>query len=92
MFDQNGLTNFDTVKDYDGLFNVLNKQIQDKYNNKKIKRAIVFVPYGNKEIETNYLNQYKQKFGSIPYDLVNFPTVVVSHTGLKHVAIYVQLQ
>lgn len=92
LFDHNGLTNFTTVKDYDGLFNVLDKHIVDKYNNKKIQKAIVFVPFGDEETKTKYLTEYTRHYGQIPYDLVNFPTVVVSHTGLKHVAIYVKLQ
>lgn len=92
LFDQNGLTNFDTVKDYEGLFNILDKQIAQKYNNQKIVRAIVFVPFGDEETKNKYLAEYAKKYAQIPYDLVNFPTVVVSHTGLKHVAIYVKLQ
>ena len=92
LFDHNGLTNFTTVKDYEGLFNVLDKHIVDKYNNKKIQKAIVFVPFGDEETKTKYLTEYTRHYGQIPYDLVNFPTVVVSHTGLKHVAIYVKLQ
>ena len=92
LFDQNGLTNFDKVKDYAGLFAILDKHIAEKYNNQKIVKAIVFVPYGDDETKNKYLEEYKNHYGHIPYNLVNFPTVVVSHTGLKHVAIYVKLQ
>lgn len=91
LFDQNGLTNFDKVKEYEELFQILDKQIAQKYNNKKIVRSIVFVPFGDEQTKQNYLNAYTKHYGQIPYDLVCFPTVVVSHTGLKHVAIYVEL-
>lgn len=92
LFDQNGLTNFDTVKDYESLFDILDKQIANKYQNKKITRSIVFVPFDNKTTQDEYVEAYKKHYANIPYDLVNFPTVVVSHTGLKHVAIYVELK
>lgn len=92
LFDHNGLTNFDKVKDYEGLFAILDKQITEKYQSKKIEKAIVFVPYGDNETKERYLAEYSRHYGQIPYDLVTFPTVVVSHTGLKHVAIYVKLQ
>ncbi|XQP55005.1 MAG: DegV family protein [Mycoplasmoidaceae bacterium] len=91
LFDHNGLTNYDTVKDYESLFNILDKHIASKYNNQKIQKAIVFVPFGNEETKTKYLAEYTRHYGQIPYDLVCFPTVVVGHTGLKHVAIYVKL-
>lgn len=92
LFDHNGLTNYDTTKDYAGLFNILDKHISAKYNNQKIQKAIIFVPYGDAETKDKYLSEYSRHYGQIPYNLVNFPTVVVSHTGLKHVAIYVSLK
>ncbi|MBQ0045426.1 MAG: DegV family EDD domain-containing protein [Mycoplasma sp.] len=91
LFDQNGLTNFDKVKEYEELFQILDKQIAEKYKNKKIVKSIVFVPFGDEQTKQNYLNAYTKHYGQIPYDLVSFPTIVVSHTGLKHVAIYVEL-
>lgn len=91
LFDGNGLTNFDKTKDYEGLFNILDKHISSKYAGKKIKKSILFIPFQDEATKQTYLSAYSKHYGQVPYELVSFPTVVVSHTGLKHVAIYVEL-
>lgn len=92
LFDQNGLTNFDKAKEYNDLFVILDNYIKEKYNGKSIEKTILVVPYADEDTKAKYLNAYTQHYGQIPYDLVQFPTVVVSHTGLRHVAIYAKLK
>lgn len=92
LFDDNGLTNFDKAKDYDDLFVLTDKYIAKEYPGQKIIRSILFVPFDNQEKKTMFISAYKKHYSNIPQTTVNFPTVVVSHTGLKHVAIYVEMK
>lgn len=92
LFDKQGLTNYDTAKDYEDLFDILDKHINDNYANKPIEKITLYVPYNDNQTKEEYVNAYSKHYGSIPYEVVNFPTVIVSHTGLKHVAIYARLK
>lgn len=92
LFSKDGLTNYDKVKDYEGLFNLTDEYLKKNFEGKKIRRTILFVPYGELESSGEYKIQYQEHYKSIPFESVNFPTVVVSHTGLKHVAIYLELE
>lgn len=92
LFNQNGLTNFDKVKEYEDLFIILDNYIKDNYSGQSITRAMLFVPFDDSTTKDQYLNAYSKHYPSIPNEVVNFPTVIVSHTGLKHVAIYVEMK
>ncbi len=92
LFDQNGLTNYDKAKDYLDLFDILDKHIKENYPGKKIAKFILFTPYGNEQTKSNFLADYLSHYDSIPYELSNLPTVVVCHTGLKYVGVYIEMK
>lgn len=92
LFDQNGLTNYDKAKDYQDLFDILDKHISENYSGKKITKVILLTPYDNEQTKSAFLADYSSHYGSIPYELSSLPTVVVCHTGLKYVGIYVEIR
>lgn len=91
LFDQNGLTNYDRVRNYEELFAILDKHISEKYNNRKISKTILFIPKDS-PAQSEYLSAYSKHYNNNVYDLVDMPNVVVCHTGPQYVAIYVELK
>ena len=91
LFDGNGLSNFDKAKNNEAYFNVCDAHIKNKYAGKKIKRTILFVPEDS-SLKEEFINDWKKHYGSIPYEIVAFPTIVLCHTGIKAVAQIVELQ
>lgn len=91
LFDGNGLTNFAKASSNESFFSVVDKYHQEKYGNRPIKKIFLAIPIGFDDMANKYLADFKQHYGDKPYDKTTFPSVVICHTGLKHVAIYFEL-
>ena len=91
LFDGNGLANFDKARNNEAYFNICDKHIKDKYIGKKIKRAVLFVPESS-NLRDQFINDWIKHYGSIPYEIVAFPTIVLCHTGIESVAQIVELE
>jgi len=92
LFSKDGLTSINKAKDYEGLFEKADDYIKEHFEDKQPKRAILFVPYNDDGKALEFKIQYQNHYGTLPHESANFPTVVVSHTGLSHVAIYFELE
>lgn len=91
LFDANGLTNLDKAKNYPEYFIICQEYLKKYYPGKKVKRTILFNPLDeNAAIDFN--NFFYRHFGNQYKEKHHFPSVIVSHTGIDHVAIYVELE
>ena len=90
LFDQNGLTNIANAKTNEKYFEFCDQYINDNYNGMKIKKAILFVPLNKELITNNFINNWKSHYPNLPYEIQQFPTIVVAHTGINYVAQYVE--
>ena len=91
LFDTNGLTNFDKVKSNESFFSVCDEHLHHHYAAKDIKRALLFVPEGS-DLKSEFINDWLKHYASIPHEIVSFPSVVLSHTGIEAVAQYLELK
>lgn len=90
LFNQNGLTNLATARNYDKYFTICDQYINDNYKDMKVKKAILFIPDVDESATNNFLNSWKMHYHNLPYEIHQFPTVVIAHTGINHIAQYIE--
>lgn len=90
--DYTGLHHYVKGKSNKDIFNTLDKYIKEKHPNQQIVRMFLMVPIGYEEIGNKYLEDYKKHYQKDPPEHFTFPAVIIAHTGLKHVALYVELK
>ncbi len=91
LFDKNGLTNIDRAKDDKDLFDMFDKYLAEHFPGKKIVKCVLIVPFDETR-KNAFVSDYTSHYGSMPYDLAHIPTIIACHTGLKYVAIYVEMK
>lgn len=92
--DKNGLNFLDKVKTYEKYFDVIKKDLETKYKNLQIKRAVIFVPKDykqNSQFEPFYKN-FKTVFANLEHVITSFPNVFTCHTGHDSFACYFDIK
>ena len=93
LFSKNGLDFMDKVRNFEQYFKVCDEHLNKNYPGKKIKRVILFIPEGIEGELSSFQLEFKNHYGpDLQCETAQFPTVVVCHTGLEHVAYYVELE
>ena len=90
--DYTGLKNYAKAKSNEDLFGILDKYLKETHPGKQIVRMFLIVPIGFEDIAKQYLEDYKNHYKKEPPVTYTFPSVITTHTGLKHVALYVELK
>lgn len=74
------------------MYKLLNQMID--YENKKIKRAVIFHSHINdKQFKIDeYITLIKEKLPNVNVELSTFPAVIVAHVGINYVALGIEVE
>lgn len=94
LFDKVGLNFLDKVKTFKSYFEVIKKDLDTKYKNMAIKRAIIFTPedYKQNKYFPDFYENFKIAYPKLNHVIKSMPNVITCHTGHDFFACYFEIK